>query len=106
MSVLDTLEWYWWLAQGPNKKFADQNSLSDYKMSGRRWSSLQKVLDDKEGEKEGEQGWRLSRAWTVDLLVGASFVLQNRLKIDICHLLAWIVQSNPLSQRHQCGQKF
>ena len=67
MSVLNTLEWYWWLAQGPNKKFADQNSLSDYKMSGRRWSSLQKVLYDEEGEKEGEQGWRLSRAWTVNL---------------------------------------
>ena len=63
-------------------------------------------MDDKEGEEEGEQGWRLSQAWTVDLLVGASFVLQNRLKIDICHLLAWIVQSDPLSQGHQCSQKF
>ena len=46
---------------------ADQNSLADKKIVGRRWSSFQKIVDDKEGEEEGEQCWRITRAWTVDL---------------------------------------
>ena len=46
---------------------ADQNSLADNKIVGRRWSSFQEIVDDKEGEEEGEQCWRIARAWTVDL---------------------------------------
>lgn len=49
-----------WSIGVDNNKLADQNSPADEEISGGRGSGFQEIVDDKEGEEEGEQRWRLA----------------------------------------------